>query len=165
MNFLWSVLTLRANRRASESLISNKRPPSADVPPDSLPRCQVVLRGCSKRVTDSEQTGLTLRTDWRIIQRLITVANVPMRRPLENLPAVQADERCCQLLLHARNSAEHLSELGTMKGSDPSILTMPRNLFKYSGLTASRLWLGHTAFSSRVTPECGDHKNNYDEQP
>jgi len=106
MNSLRSMLALPTNRRASESLVPNKRAPSADVPLDFLPRHQVVLRRRTERIPNSDQGGLTLRAYWGVIQRLVTVANSPMRRALEDLPAGEANECGCQLLFHARSGAE-----------------------------------------------------------
>ena len=106
MKSLRSMLALRTNCRASESLVPNKRAPSADAPHDFLPRRQVVLRRRTERVPDSDQGGLTLRAYWSVIQRLVTIADSPMRRPLEDLPAGEANECRCQLLFHARSGAE-----------------------------------------------------------
>lgn len=106
MNSLGGVLTLRGNRRTSESLVANKRPPSVEVSLNSLPRCQILLRRCMKSITDSSQSDPAVWTSRRVIQRLVGIANSPVGRSLENLPAVETDKRCGELLLHARHGAD-----------------------------------------------------------
>jgi hypothetical protein len=106
MNSLRSTLALRTNWRASESLVPNKCAPTADVPLDFLPRRQVVLRSRTERVPNSDQRGLTLWAYRSVIQLLVTVANSPKRRSLEDFPAGGTNECRCQLLFHARSGAE-----------------------------------------------------------
>src|SRR2546423_9620619 len=107
-----SVLALRTNWRSSESLVPNKRTSSADVPLDFVPRCQVLLRRRMEPIPNSDQGGLTLRAYWGVIQRLIAVANSPMRWSLEDLPAAEANECRSQLPFHARTGAERPKLLG-----------------------------------------------------